>query len=182
VFERRRTAHRHGRGYRSGAGDRGQRQPRRARPARLTILRAAERRSGEAKIADCSLRSAAVPTGPAPRLVAMPPIFVRLPSRRSRMRLARVRQSAALAAGANGALFHFGDAQSNPYLLKIDFNVPSASSVPSATFIFSSNSRLPFRTANAALGLGDADWYVSTTRAHEIAHRFWRRTASRPPV
>jgi hypothetical protein len=78
---------------------------------------------------------------------------------------------------------HFGGAQSSkPYLLKIDFNVPSASSVASAASIFSSNSRFPFRTANAALGLGDADWYVSTTRAHEIAHRFWRRTASRPPV
>ena len=66
---------------------------------------------------------------------------------------------------AYSPFIHFGGAQSNPYLLKIDFNVPSASSVASATFIFSSNSRFPFRTANAALGLGDADWYVSTTRA-----------------
>ena len=67
---------------------------------------------------------------------------------------------------ANEALpFHSGGAQSNPYLLKIDFNVPSVPSVARAAFIFSSNSRFPFRTANAALGLGDADWYVSTTRA-----------------
>ena len=54
--------------------------------------------------------------------------------------------------------FHFGGAQSNPYLLKIVFNVPSAPSVASAAFIFSSNSWFPFRTANAALGLGDEDW------------------------
>src|SRR5690242_5959088 len=61
---------------------------------------------------------------------------------------------------------HFGGVQSSkPYLLKIDFNVPSASSVANAAFIFSINSRFPFRTANAALGLGEADWYVSTTRA-----------------
>ena len=93
-------------------------------------------------------------------------ILVRLPSCTITDKIGARSTSAALAAVANGALpFHFGGAQSSPYLLKIDFNVPSASSVPSATFIFSSNSRFPFRTANAALGLGDADWYVSTTRA-----------------
>ena len=53
------------------------RKPRRGRPARLTVIPAALRRSGEAKIAACSLRSAAARNGAALRLVAVPQIFVR---------------------------------------------------------------------------------------------------------
>ena len=52
-------------------------KPRRGRPARLTIHPGRLPRTGEAKIAACSLRSAAVPTVPALRLVAVPQIFVR---------------------------------------------------------------------------------------------------------
>jgi hypothetical protein len=40
-------------------------------------LRPVSRHSGEAEMAVCSLRSAAVPTGAAHRLVAVPQIFVR---------------------------------------------------------------------------------------------------------
>ena len=77
------------------------------------------------------------------------------------------RCATALADLANDVLpLHLGGAQSSkPYLLKIDFNVPAASSVASAAFIFPSNSPFPFLTASAALGFGDADWYVPTTRA-----------------